>query len=423
MLSPDWTTATSVIGAESRSRRLWAGFGQKLFLAVCTALALTPISIHLIRGDAGTNSDNRTMAAAPPRPTSLAALAGWPAKASAYLSDHFGLRQDLIRANNSIRWHVFGEFTNQQLVRGRNGRMFLGSHARGEPYSMLLTLCGALFADPAARSVLAHRLTEEFSSTLNWHPEARLIIVPTSSVVHDEDLPRWVARRCARGRPLVADIIELVPAENRNRIIYPEAYMRRLKSSVDVFPKVNFHWSGLGVKRTVEMIAEQHLGKRRQVDIPGANAAMPSDVIGLNPGVALQATVFRPDFQAAGITLCRGSLCFPEPRGAFRTLNDVTVVSRAAGLGGRLLVLSDSFGAHAVPYFAEYYSEVWHASLNFYDRLSPDQRREFRAMVLDRFKPDGLIFVYHDGNLGVVPPALSRLRQATELKGAQAGRP
>jgi len=89
-------------------------------------------------------------------------------------------------------------------------------------------------------------------------------------------------------------------------------------------------------------------------------------------------------------------MCFPAARDALAVLEDVRLVSRDES-GPRLLVLSDSFGSAAAGYFGEYYREVWQVSLNNVSRLSDSQRAAFRAEILDRFKSDDVLFLYHDG--------------------------
>ena len=77
---------------------------RRLFAVLTFLLLLTPLVVGLIRPDspAAVLKEGRFLAPAPQMPWSSAAWLGLPREIDAYLRDHFGLRQVLIRAHKDL---------------------------------------------------------------------------------------------------------------------------------------------------------------------------------------------------------------------------------------------------------------------------------------------------------------------------------
>lgn len=367
---------------------------MRRLLFICLVAAL-PVGVMLahVAGIGSAKGENRALAPFPQMPGTLADAAHLPGKIDAYLSDHFGLRSQLIAVNGFFRWRLFGEIPHPQITVGRNGRIFLGSHSRETPNGMLLSLCG-VGIDEQKRRTIASDLADSFADVLTGWPRAAWLIVPSAPTLYPEDRPNWLVTTCAGATPLLPDMIARLPSALQARILYPLPLMR--ESATLIFPKANFHWAGEGAKVVVEPAVERLFSRSRVVDVPSAQARIAPDLAGFMPGVRLRSHISAPDYARTGIRICDGSMCFPAARDALAVLGDVRVVSRGES-GPRLLILSDSFGSAAAGYFGEYYREVWQVSLNDFRRLSDSQRAAFRAEVLDRFKSDDVLFLYHDG--------------------------
>src|SRR5690348_6759707 len=105
-----------------RSRVHW--MGQRAFLSCMAAMLLAPMISHLVNPSAE-QSDNRALAAKPTMPRTLSALGEWPRQAEAYVNDHFGLRETLVRADVDVHWRILKSSPTPLIVVGRNGRIFL----------------------------------------------------------------------------------------------------------------------------------------------------------------------------------------------------------------------------------------------------------------------------------------------------------
>jgi hypothetical protein len=83
-------------------------------------------------------------------------------------------------------------------------------------------------------------------------------------------------------------------------------------------------------------------------------------------------------------------------------------VSPRAG-SRRLLLISDSYGAFIAPWFGAYFGEVRHISSNNFARLSMAQLSRLHRRLFDDYRPDQLIFLYHDGAITDAPRRIAEL--------------
>ena len=84
---------------------------------------------------------------------------------------------------------------------------------------------------------------------------------------------------------------------------------------------------------------------------------------------------------------------------------------------GDFWYFSDSFGAMSAGYFSAYFAEVAHFSVNYLERLSPEQMRTFRNYIFDAYRPDTIVLLFHDGAILYAPQRLERLLWQEPLAG------
>lgn len=378
----------------SSFRRLCAG----LLIAAVAAFLLTPGVVQVLVPDPSVPSENRAFARWPAWPRSAGEAFSLPARIEAYFQDHFGLRYQMIAASNRLRYALFGQMPSQQVIEGRNGRLFLTTHDAATPFALLDVICGAGVSEAAinqaAQSIAAflRRLPEA-------EPRSLLAVIPSSPAIYPEDLPAWRRRQCDGAEPVVARIAARLPPDVLGAWAYPLEEELRLKQQLEMYPRTGFHWIGEAAGRVIGHIAEQHLGLERHIDVPGRPRQVPSDLGQFMPGLWFSSMAELPDWRRAGVEACDGPACFPE-------LGDITKLFpalsrfRSSQAGPkRLLILSDSFGTNAAGYFAPYAGEVQHFSTNDFALLSSEQAAAFRRYVLDEYRPDLIVFLYHDGNV------------------------
>lgn len=375
-------------------RRLYAG----LFVAAVTAFLVTPALVQIVLPHPIVPSENRRFASWPAAPRSLAAALGLPSRIDAYVNDHFGLRYQMIAAHNRLQHRLFGEMPTRQVIEGHHGRLFLASHSASKPFELIRAVCG--IGVDEGEVVSAAAAAADFIGHLHEvAPRAVLLIVPTSPIIYPEDLPDWIGRQCVAATPPALKVADRLPATARAAWSYPLTEEQRLKRSMPVFPRKDFHWLGTAPRAVVESLAEQRLGLIKRVDVPATVRPVASDLGQFLLGLWFGGHAALPDWRRAGIDACNGAKCFPELGQVAQILDDVSRYRAKASGNTRLLVLSDSFGLAAAGYFSQYAGTVWHFSLNNISRLSPAQREGFERFAFGQFHPDIVVAIFHDGAL------------------------
>ncbi len=340
--------------------------------------------------------ENRALAAAPRVPANLFEALTYPARLEPFLQDHFGFRAELITLNNWARYHLFDEFISRQIIAGRDGRIFLSSHNADYPYSLIRRVCGIGISDAAATAA-AQAVSEVIHRLRRVAPSVVVVIAPSASSLYPDELPSWLARQCSHGAPAVPRVAQRISAEDAGAFAFPIAIALETGRSEPVIPYASFHWWGPGVRRMIDSVAERNLGRTRRFDIPMVVTRKMSDLTQFMPGLTFEETVRSPDWSAVHVDACIGEACFPEIRPVASLLGDVSRYRGPPGGQGRLLVLSDSFGAAGAGYFSAYFNEVEHFSINGLARLSPAQIVDFRDYVFESYRPDAIVVLFHDG--------------------------
>ncbi len=363
-------------------------------------LVSLPMLVQLVGGDPGGGVENRVLSPPPRLPTSLAGVATLPRATSAWLDDHFGLRRPLVELSNAWHFALFGESGNPQIAFGRHGTLFLTSHDAADPQQMLLFLCRGGDVDAASRA-MADALAGFLDAGLRHDPRMIDLLVPTKTIIDRTDLPGWMRARCGGGREVLPALLSSLAARRpdlRARVLYPLSLMQGLQGADAPYPKFNFHWDGPGLRRVAAAVALR-FGRPERAPLGLRAQDKSSDIAHLLPGVRLPFRTFEPDLAAAGI---EASTRIDELGISGAILGDVSRFTRHDRAGPKLLILSDSFGQAIAPWFSAYYGEVWHVAVNNIAALSPARRAELLDRLFHRFRPDDLLFVFHDFSQGFI---------------------
>jgi hypothetical protein len=368
---------------------------QLLFVALVAAVLCLPMLIELFATTGLRPGENRAPVPPPLMPKTLAEVALWPAKADAYLKDYFGLRSLLVDLHDQILFHIFGAFNSSQVLSGRRGRIFLASHsaATDTQYSLIQTSCGFGIPQPEMDAAIKG-WAEVLRRATARSQDARLIIVPSAAALYPEQLPTWLFRQCEHGvRPAEA-IARGLPPFLQPRLTDPFPIMKNMHQPA--IPVYNFHWDGRGPKEVAEWLSENVLGRHRAFALTGDIVHKPSDLTGFFPGVRLDNEVFEPNVEAAHVTACYGSSCFPRLGSAGAILEDMRRYHGPAA-EGRLLLITDSFGAFVASDLTPYFRDVWQTSINNIHLLTPAQKAQFRETFLAEYRPETVLLLFHDG--------------------------
>lgn len=380
------------------------------FILIFFAILTLPMASQLLGIGTGiAGNENRALNPLPELPKTLKAASHFPEAFERYFNDHFGLRAAAIAANGWIRYHLFSEFASPQIVSGRNGRIFLGSHSANTLYELIRFSCGLSTNTQMVRKSASQ--FEAFVSAMRQINSNMLFaVIPVSSTIYPDDVPEWLAAQCSRAIPPGLEFKSIITERDdlSKHYIYPLGFMNFLKETIEVYPRFNFHWDGVAPRRVAEFIATRRFGRAQELVIDAYEQTVESDLSDMMPGVRLTNRIAVPNYAGAGVEACRGASCLPELGGIAATLIDVSRYRSKATGGRKLLLVSDSFGAYVAGYFSQFYSEVWHVSTNHASRLSQSELEQMRGTVLESYQPDDILFLYHDPGAITMPSLLTK---------------
>lgn len=346
--------------------------------------------------------ENRNLAPLPVQPSSVADMLAYPGRLDAWINDHFGLRDALVRLNTRLRYRLFGQLPGVQAITGKDGRVFLSAYQpTAKPYSGILAVCGYQSAHLVPEMVREiNRLAE---ITAERGINARLLVVPSAPVVQKAQLPGWLAAQCGSDQlPLNLALAagQLTP-QARARLYFPLAEMQSAAAHTDLFPRTFFHWGGAGPRLVTDLLVPQFAGVPGLKGTPVVTAPQqqPSDIRHLFPGIRLYSTLDVIDEAKSGIEACRGPACFSEMTPVFSKFGEVGRYRNPQAPLNRLVLISDSFGPPSWLWFARFYKEVVAVNINGIDSLAEPDRAKVRAFLFSGNPDDQVLVMYHDGTV------------------------
>jgi alginate O-acetyltransferase complex protein AlgJ len=206
---------------------------RRYFALMSFALLAAPLVFGIVRPDSPdlVLKEGRLLAPAPHAPTSWEALRALPGQVDAYLKDHFGLRQRMIRAQRDLSHPVL--YGNEAVLIGRNGRMFyLGRDMVRQSAGLVLRdrkVADAAGLVAAMRDALAER-------------GGRLLVAvpPSSSTIEQDDLPAWAQNR---GRKTEYDLFLSDLAARGVRTVDLRPVMKSVEGDHPAYLMHDTHWT------------------------------------------------------------------------------------------------------------------------------------------------------------------------------------
>jgi alginate O-acetyltransferase complex protein AlgJ len=216
------------------------------FFAVAAFLVLaTPLVAGLVYPDGAASilMEGRTPAPAPRAPVDSADWVRFPKQTDAYLQDHIGLRQALLRAHRELSKPLFGSY---KVLMGRGGRMFfLGNE-------MVLQSAGLIMRDQAVAQTtdLLARMNDELRAR-----GIRFLVAPppNASSVYGDDLP---VRAQNAGRPTEYDLLLASLAAKGVRAVDLRPPVKAARAGGSVFYMHDTHWTFRGALAAFNAIVE-----------------------------------------------------------------------------------------------------------------------------------------------------------------------
>ncbi len=211
---------------------------HRRYFALAAALVIAaPLVVGLVSpdGPASVLKEGRRLAPAPGWPATGAEWLKLPAAVDAFLKDHFGLRQALIRAHKDLTKPMLGTGSDAVLV-GRGGRMFyLGEEAVRQSAGLVLR------DERVASSV---DLVAAMNAALEKRGVRFLVASPPNgSTVYPDDLPDWAQNH---GRRTEYDLFLDSLAAKGVRTVDLRPVMAEARTEGAAYYRHDTHWTARG---------------------------------------------------------------------------------------------------------------------------------------------------------------------------------
>ena len=220
---------------------------RRYFALAAAILIAAPLVVGLVApdGPASVLKEGRRLAPAPGWPATGAAWLALPASVDAFLKDHFGLRQALIRAHKDLTKPMLGTGSDAVLV-GRDGRMFyLGEEAVRQSAGLILR------DERVAASV---DLVAAMNAALGKRGVRFLVASPPNgSTVYPDELPDWAQNH---GRKTEYDLFLAGLAAKGVRTTDLRPVMAEARTAGPAYYRHDTHWTARGALAAFNAVVE-----------------------------------------------------------------------------------------------------------------------------------------------------------------------
>jgi len=204
----------------------------------CLALASPTIAIWAGYQNTFAVTERRDPAAFPGWPSDAETSREFPDGCEHFANDNFGLRSQLVRMNNYLRF-LIGISGSDRVLVGKEGWLFLGAKNLVNDYRAIT---------PPRTSAVDRwfRRMNQRSEFLTQHGiDMLIVVVPNKHSIYPEYMPRHVTRS---GNPGALDtLLELRPSRGPNlRILDLRPVLMAKKSDYRVYHRTDSHWNALG---------------------------------------------------------------------------------------------------------------------------------------------------------------------------------
>ncbi|HEV8393753.1 MAG TPA: hypothetical protein VGQ37_05740 [Vicinamibacterales bacterium] len=341
------------------SPRLHPAWTTAIVIAFVAAI-VTPGAVMLARLDPEpAQAENRELAPAPAPPLSAASAWAFPAAASRYFEDHFGLRARLVRWQAELRLGLLRVSASPDVIIGRDGWLFYAGDGASEDIASAVPFTHAELE--AWRATLQH--------THDWlrarHIAYVFVVAPDKHQIYPEELPPSVHRVGAETR--TDSLVRYLRAHSTVPVLDLRPALLAAKAAERVYHRTDTHWNDRGAYVAYAAIVRA-LGVAGEPE-PRASFDTPSVRV---PGLDLARMV--------GVTRALGEEDLPltprrprrarivEPARPDARLMDARLVTEQSDPSRpRAVVFRDSFGSALIPFLSEHFARavyLWQYNLD-----------------------------------------------------------
>jgi len=220
---------------------------RRYFALLTFLLLATPLVVGVILPDSPSAilKEGRRLAAAPNAPASSADWLALPGRIDAFLRDHFGLREALIRAHKDLTKPLLG-LGNDSVLIGRDGRMFYLAE------ETVRQSAGLVFRD--RRAADATDLLVRMNQALAARGIRFLVAPPPNDAsIYQDDLPRWAQNP---GKPTEYDLMMANLAASGVRAVDLRPSVKQARADGPVFYMHDTHWTARGALAGFNAVVE-----------------------------------------------------------------------------------------------------------------------------------------------------------------------
>jgi alginate O-acetyltransferase complex protein AlgJ len=344
---------------------------RRLFAAATFGLLATPLIVGLVKPDspAAILKEGRRLAPLPPLPDTVEGWRDLPKEIDAYLKDHFGFRQVMIRADKDLNRAV--SFAGEDVLVGRDGQLFL--------------LANEAVRQSAGLVVRDARVAETVSVLTRIHAAlaargVRFLVAvpPNAATIYQDLVPHWAQNR---GVPTEYDVLLEGLKANGVPAVDLRPAVAAARAGGPVFYKHDTHWTSRGALAGFNALVEADSHPDWRID-PKTALAPPvtmtvreaQDRMGVGDLTRLLGSgeSERETIESSTLPSAKSRLLTSNPYGGF--------VAETGRPGPTIMVIGDSFTRNSfLGPLAEHAGQVvW----------LEHRRCGFDWGAIDRFRPD-----------------------------------
>lgn len=350
-----------------------------------------PSVMHLLEAPSLESSiEQRRLADLPSMPTSARAVSLLPGQIDAYLNDHFGLRRVMVLLYSRLLRSI-GDSVSNKVMNGRDGWLFLKNDAA--------------IAQVTGRVRDEERLIEAWVNLLKRHADrlgsrgVRFVFVPIPNkhAIYTEYLPLWLQPNTDSMNQ--REILIRIARENKINAVDLKPLLTSLKRHRKTYYRTDTHWAETTAFRSYQAIYSAAMPNDikfmlHEDDLEWHGKFFSGDLANmLNLNGILREEVQRARFVGNSRVTARSRIS-DNPWGGWR---NSLVTTSSLSAAPRVMVVGDSFTKGSHMFWEESTSRfVW----------THHRGGDFDMTLVDRFKPDIVIFQIIERSLAEIEPGI-----------------
>lgn len=280
-------------------------------------------------------TENRVLAAKPT--TSITDYKKFTKEFESYFNDHFGLRNELVKLNSNIKYHIFGKSANPNVVIGKNGWQFYSAEKSIEDYQGLVR-----FSDAELEKITSN-LEKAKNAAEGVGAEFIFMVGPNKQTIYPEYIPNKYVR--FKNETRYDQLLDYLRAHSKIKFVDVRDTLIQSKVDFQTYYATDTHWNDFGgylaYQKLLNSLSNYHPHSREDFNISTVTYRMQLDL-------AIMLSMKLDD------TLVSLVPKFKRTSKVIKSDNYLTSYVNESE-SRQLLMYRDSFGAAMIPYLADHF--------------------------------------------------------------------